>query len=163
MLSSFFHNTPHPALHPPSVTCSADAVQLFANAFIPGESHGLDGDVMAETVRQAMHALDINRLPWCSDPPLYAMAAARLGMAELATEFLLQPKNGNGGTMSYLSSGHCQIKGFLPVYTPGNGALLSAVAMMVGGGWDGDGGKPAPGLPRNAGWKVQAEGFHKMF
>jgi hypothetical protein len=30
----------------------------------------------------------------------------------------------------YLSSGHCQIKGFLPVYTPGNGALLSAVAMV---------------------------------
>ena len=88
---------------------------------------------MAETVRQSLHALDINRLPWCSDPPLYAMTAARLGMTELATEFLLQPRNNDsGGTMKYLNSGHCQIKGFLPVYTPGNGALLSAVAMMGG-------------------------------
>ena len=58
----------------------------------------------------------------CSDPPLYAMAAARLGMVELAAELLLLP-NGTGvggfggfggGTMRYLSSGHCAIKGFLP-------------------------------------------------
>ena len=48
-------------------------------------------------------------------------------------------------------------------YTPGNGALLSAVAMMVGGGWDGDGGIAAPGLPQDGSWKVLAEGFHKMF
>ena len=109
------------------------AVQLFANALLPGEKHGIDKDVMAETIRQARDALDINRLPWCSDPPLYAMAAARLGMRDLAMEFLLQP-NGTAGTMRYLPSGHCNI-GFLPVYTPGNGALLSAVAMLVGG-WD---------------------------
>jgi hypothetical protein len=139
------------------------AVQLFANALVPGASHGLNASVMEETIRQALHALDINRLPWCSDPPLYAMAAARLGMTKLAMEFLLQPKNSEvGGTMKYLSSGHCQIKGFLPVYTPGNGALLSAVAMMVGGGWDGDGGGIAPGLPHDGSWKVQAEGFHRM-
>ena len=40
--------------------------------------------------------------------------------------------------------------------------LLTAVAMMVGG-WDGDGGRPAPGLPQDAGWVVVAEGFAKMF
>ena len=57
------------------------AVQLFANALVPGGKHGLNDSVMAETIRQSLHALDINRLPWCSDPPLYAMAAARLGMA----------------------------------------------------------------------------------
>ena len=137
------------------------AVQLFANAFIPGASHGLDDSVMAETVLQSLKALDINRLPWCSDPPLYAMAAARLGMNDLALEFLLQPKN-NGGTMKYLQNGHCQI-GFLPVMTAGNGGLLSAVAMLAGGGWDGDGGKPAPGLPQDGSWTVLAEGFEKMF
>jgi hypothetical protein len=104
------------------------AVQLFSNSFAPGVRHGLSASVMEETIRQSLHALDINRLPWCSDPPLYAMAAARLGMTELAVQYLLQPKNNDaGGTMKYLSSGHCQIKGFLPVYTPGNGALLAAV------------------------------------
>jgi hypothetical protein len=39
----------------------------------------------------------------------------RLGMIDLAAEFLLQPNATPGGTMRYLSSGHCQIKGFLPV------------------------------------------------
>ena len=165
------HNGTGPLVYYPYSNSSVDvpfapgyAVQLFANALIPGGKFGVNDSVMAETIRQSLHALDINRLPWCSDPPLYAMAAARLGMVELATEFLLQPwNNDTGGTMRYLNSGHCQIKNFLPLYTPGNGALLSAVAMMVGGGWDGDDGRPAPGLPRDAGWKVQAEGFQKMF
>jgi hypothetical protein len=49
---------------------------------------------------------------------------------------------------------------FLPVYTPGNGALLSAVAMLVNG-WDGDDGKPLPGLPRDGSWQAVAEGFAK--
>jgi hypothetical protein len=35
-----------------------------------------------------------------------------------------------------------------------------AIAFLVGG-WDGDGGVPAPGLPRS--WKVKAEGFAKCF
>ena len=139
------------------------AVQLFANALVPGAAHGLDDAVTAETLKQALVALDIDRLPWCSDPPLYAMAAARLGQPDQALAFLLQPHNNfTGGTMRYLSSGHCQIKGFLPVYTPGNGVLLSAVAMLAGG-WDGDGGGEAPGFPRDAGWSVRAEGFSKMF
>jgi hypothetical protein len=134
--------------------------QLFAHALVPGGAHGVNETVMRETLRQARRGLDIDRLPWCSDPPLYAMAAARLGEVGLASEFLLQP-NGTAGTMEYLRSGNCQIKGFLPVYTPGNGALLSAVAMLVGG-WDGDGGKAVPGLPQD-GWNVRAEGFAKMF
>ena len=136
------------------------AVQLFAHAIVPGASHGVNTTVMAETVRQALNALDITRLPWCSDPPLYAMAAARLGMVDLAAEFLLQPNATPGGTMDYLSSGHCQIKGFLPVYTPGNGALLSAVAMLAGG-WDG--GPSSVGERWPSGFEVRAEGFAKMF
>ena len=122
----------------------------------------LNRTVMAQTVLQAVSFLDINRLPWCSDPPLYAMAAARLGMPDLAAELIMQPDGAPGGTMKYLVSGHCQIGGFLPVYTPGNGALLSAVAMLVGG-WDDDAGVHAPGLPQDGSWKVQAEGFTKMF
>lgn len=139
---------------------SGYAVQLFANAFVPGERHGVNTSVMAETVRQSLHALDITRLPWCSDPPLYAMSAARLGMIDLASEFLLQPNATPGGTMRYLSSGHCQIKGFLPVYTPGNGALLSAVAMLAGG-WDGGPEDITARFP--SGFKVLAEGFTRMF
>jgi len=79
-------------------------------------------------------------------------------MNDLAIEFLMEPK-GTSGSMQYLSSGHCQIKGFLPVYTPGNGALLSAVAMLVGG-WDS---QPPGGFAFPKGWHVRAEGFAKMF
>ena len=136
------------------------AVQLFANAILPGSLHGVDPKVMSATVLQALDFLDITRLPWCSDPPLYAMAAARLGMTELALELLLQPNGTAGGTMSYLSSGHCAIKGFLPLYTPGNGALLSSVAMMAGG-WDGGPKKITERFP--AGFHVKAEGFATMF
>ena len=139
------------------------AVQLFAAALLPGSQHGLDDNVMRTTIVQAVHNhLNITKLPWCSDPPLYAMAAARLGLRDLAVELLLQPNTTSGGTMSYLKSGHCQIHGFLPVYLPGNGALLAAVAMLAGGGWDNDNGRVAPGLPAD-GWSVKAEGFHKMF
>ena len=67
-------------------------------------------------------------------------------MGERAAKLLVQPNgSATGKTSRYLPSGHCQMNTFLPTYTPGNGALLSAVAMLVGG-WDGDGGKPAPGL-----------------
>ena len=67
------------------------AVQLFAHALVPSDAYGASREVMAETMLQARATLDITRLPWCSDPPLYAMAAARLGMVDLAAEFLLQP------------------------------------------------------------------------
>ena len=50
---------------------------------------------------------------------------------------------------------------FLPVYTPGNGALLTAAAMLLGGGWDADDGQPLPGVPRDGTWAVRAEGFKK--
>jgi hypothetical protein len=43
-------------------------------------SHGVNTTVMAETVRQSLNSLDITRLPWCSDPPLYAMTAARVSV-----------------------------------------------------------------------------------
>ena len=88
------------------------------------------------------------------------MAAGRLGMRQLAAELLVQP-NTSAGSAAYLSSGQCRMGSFLPVYTPGNGALLSAAAMLLGGGWDGDDGRPLPGMPRDGSWRVQAEGFVK--
>ena len=66
------------------------------------------------------------------------------------------PKN------TYLASGHNrQVPTLLPLYLPGNGGLLTAVAMMAGG-WDGAVDQPAPGFPGDGSWKIQAEGFLKM-
>jgi len=66
------------------------------------------------------------------------------------------PKN------TYLPNGHnLQRPTFLPLYLPGNGGLLMAVAMMAAG-WDGGPLRPAPGFPTDGTWMVQAEGFMPM-
>ena len=60
---------------------------------------------------------------------------------------------------NYLPNGHnFQIPGTLPLYLPGNGGLLYAVAMMAGG-WDGAPKRHAPGFPDDGRWTVQCEGF----
>jgi len=90
---------------------------------------------------------------WGWDPPALAMTAARLGDRDAAVDLLLAdtPKNG------YVASGHNRQTPSLPVYLPGNGGLLAAVALMVGG-WDGSGHVCCPGLPEE-GWRARHEGF----
>jgi hypothetical protein len=60
----------------------------------------------------------------------------------------------------YLAGGqNLGTKGRLPLYLPGNGGLLYAVAMMAGG-WDGAQGI-APGFPVSRGWKIRWEGLQR--
>ena len=85
------------------------------------------------------------------------MTAARVGEPEKAVDalFLESPKN------RYLANGHNYQSARLPLYLPGNGGLLSAVAMMAAG-WDGGPDRPAPGFPDNGKWKVRWEGLQRM-
>ena len=94
---------------------------------------------------------------WGWDYPVVAMTAARLGRGEDAVNSLLldTPKN------RYLPNGHNYQRPGLPLYLPGNGGLLAAVAMMAAG-WDGASPKPAPGFPDNGQWVVRWEGLHRM-
>ena len=48
----------------------------------------------------------------------------------------------------------------IAVYLPGNGAFLSAVALMIAG-WDGCA-EPFPGIPKDGTWKVRAEGVKRL-
>jgi len=57
-------------------------------------------------------------------------------------------------------SGHNYQDGRLRLYLPGNGGLLSAIAMMCAG-WDGNERKN-PGFPDNGKWDVRWEGIAKM-
>ena len=85
------------------------------------------------------------------------MTAARLGEPSIAMDALMMdvPKN------RYLPNGHnYQRTPGLTIYLPGNGGLLSAVAMMAAG-WDGAPHKHAPGFP-NDGWTVRAEGLRGL-
>lgn len=93
---------------------------------------------------------------WGWDFPMTAMTAARLGLPEKAVDALLMPIQTN----TYLPNGHNYQDERLRVYMPGNGGLLTAIAMMVAGF---DGAKEEmPGIPRNGAWKVKWEGLHKM-
>lgn len=94
---------------------------------------------------------------WGWDFPMTAMSAARLGLPEKAVDALFMDVQTN----TYLVSGHNYQEGRLPVYLPGNGGLLTAIAMMCAG-WDGCE-TPTPGFPKDGSWKVNWEGLEKMF
>jgi protein-glucosylgalactosylhydroxylysine glucosidase len=93
---------------------------------------------------------------WGWDFPMTAMTATRLGLPEKAIDALLMPIQTN----TYLVSGHNFQDERLRIYMPGNGGLLTAIAMMVAG-YDGAK-KQMPGIPKNGQWKVRWEGLKKM-
>jgi hypothetical protein len=86
-----------------------------------------------------------------------AMTAARLGRPNDAVDALLMNVQKN----TYLPNGHNYQDQRLTIYLPGNGGLLSAVAMMAAG-WDGAPTKDAPGFPKDGKWKVRSEGLVPM-
>jgi protein-glucosylgalactosylhydroxylysine glucosidase len=83
---------------------------------------------------------------WGWDFPMTAMTATRLGMPEKAVEALLMPMQTN----RYLPNGHNYQNQRLRLYLPGNGGLLSAVALMC----------TENAFPKD--WKVRWEGMQKM-
>jgi protein-glucosylgalactosylhydroxylysine glucosidase len=115
-----------------------------------------DVEIMRKTFHKVLAVWNWHRT-WGWDFPMMAMTAARLGECEKAIEMLLMDTQKN----TYLINGHCFQSNELPVYLPGNGALLAAVAMMAAG-WNGSPEVHAPGFPRNGKWVVQFEGLLKM-
>lgn len=94
---------------------------------------------------------------WGWDYPMLAMCAARLGLADKAIDALLLDTQKN----TYLVNGHNYQDQRLRIYLPGNGGLLSAVAMMAAG-WDGSSPENAPGFPHDGKWNIRWEGLQKM-
>ena len=93
---------------------------------------------------------------WGWDYPMVAMNATRLGLPENAVSALLMDKRTN----TYLPNGHNYQDQRLRCYLPGNGGLLTAVAMMCAG-WDGCT-EQNPGFPKDEKWNVQWEGLQPM-
>ena len=95
---------------------------------------------------------------WGWDYGMTAMAAARLGQPDVALKALLIDTQKN----TYLKNGHnFQTADRLRIYLPGNGALLTAVAMMCAG-WDGCQIPNNPGFPQDGTWNVRWEGLQRM-
>ncbi|SNX53419.1 glycoside hydrolase family 65 [Thermoanaerobacterium sp. RBIITD] len=129
---------------------------LGALGVLPG--HKVDKGIMKNTLNKVLDSWQMEEM-WGWDFPMIAMTAARLEEPEIAVDVLLMecPKN------TYMPNGHnSQIPNDdLPVYLPGNGGLLTAVAMMASG-WDGCHEKNAPGFPRDGKWNVEWEGLEPM-
>ena len=126
----------------------------MALGFLPG--HGADASIMRRTLAKVMHAWQWETT-WGWDYPMIAMTAARVGEPETALDALMMdvPKN------RYLANGHNHQDDRLPIYLPGNGGLLTAVAMMAAG-WDGAPERDAPGFPDNGKWHVRWENLHTL-
>lgn len=110
-------------------------------------------DIMRNTLRWVWDNWNWGKT-WGWDFPMTAMCAARLGERQMAVDVLL----GNKRTNTYLPSGHNYQDSRLRLYLPGNGGLLTAVAMMCAG-WDGNTKGRNPGFPNDGNWEVRWEGL----
>jgi hypothetical protein len=128
---------------------------LYALGFVPPTAL-VDRGVMRATLHRVLAGWPWDTT-WGWDYPAMAMTATRLGEPAAALDALLMPVAKN----EYLPNGHNRQSATLPIYLPGNGGLLSAVALMAAG--SDDAGEPAtPGFPADGGWAVGHEGLHPL-
>ncbi len=111
-------------------------------------------------IAEATYQIILDKWDWPStwgwDYPMMAMAATRLGNPDWAIDALLMDMQKN----TYLANGHNYQDERLRIYMPGNGGLLSAVAMMCAGFQGCE--TPNPGFPEE-GWTVRWENLSPMF
>ena len=93
---------------------------------------------------------------WGWDFPMVAMTAARLNKPNRAIDALFMKVTTN----TYLPNGHNYQDKRLTIYLPGNGGILSAVAMMCAGFTGSTGNNP--GFPQDGTWKVKWENLNPM-
>ena len=127
---------------------------LGAVGILP-KSRLVDDRIMKQTSDWIWKGWNWNKT-WGWDYPMVAMNAARLGEPSKAVDALLMDKRTN----TYLKNGHNYQDSRLRCYLPGNGGLLTAVAMMCAG-WDGCT-ERNPGFPQDGRWNVRWEGLKKM-
>lgn len=137
---------------PPYLARNDHPSMLAAYGLVPA-TQLIDPAVMSATLDDTLADWDWDST-WGWDYPVAAMTAARLARPADAVDALLleRPKN------TYLSNGHNRQTDRLPVYLPGNGGLLLAVALMAGG-WEGSG-AVAPGF--GSGWRVAHDGLVRL-
>ncbi|HEY2508710.1 MAG TPA: hypothetical protein VGI58_19510 [Streptosporangiaceae bacterium] len=130
---------------PPQTQRRDHPSMLCAYGFVP-PTPLIDRGVMRATLRSVLADWDWASC-WGWDFPAIAMTAARLGEPQAAVDALLldTPKN------RFLPNGHNRQGASLPVYLPGNGGLLAAVAHMAR--------QQAAGFPDDGTWRVAAEGL----
>ncbi|MGD8779394.1 MAG: glycoside hydrolase family 65 [Ignavibacteria bacterium] len=129
---------------------------MLPGFFDANDNNEVDVEIMRSTLKQVMKSWDW-RHTWGWDYPMIAMTAARIGEPEIAIDALLMDVQKN----TYLNNGHNYQNETLTIYLPGNGGLLTAVAMMAAG-WDGSPDIKAPGFPKDGNWVVKYEGLKPL-
>lgn len=121
------------------------------------DSDRINTNIMKNTLEKVLECWDFATL-WGWDFALMSMSAVRLGDPDTAIDILLKdtPKN------SYVVSGNNfqKLRTDLPLYLPGNGGLLLAIAMMTAG-YKGCN-EALPGFPKNGMWEVEYENISKF-
>jgi hypothetical protein len=144
------------AIETPPYTIYRDHPSMVAAYGLVPPGPLIDPETMRRTYDDVLKNWDWSST-WGWDYPMLAMTAARLGEPQKAVDalFIKSPKN------RYLANGHNYQSARLPLYLPGNGGLLTAVAMMAAG-WDGCPDRYAPGFPDNGKWNIRWQGLKRM-
>ena len=129
-------------------------IVLGSYGFLPNKK--IDPIKMANTFESVMNEWNWQST-WGWDYPLLAMTATRLYKPDQAIDALFTTAQKN----TYLINGHNYQDNRLRIYLPGNGGLLSAVAMMAAG-FEGSTVKN-PGFPKDGKWNIKWEGLEQLF
>lgn len=128
---------------------------VAALGLLPGER--INKEIMGKTLDKIYENWNFKTM-WGWDFAMMAMTEMRLGNPERALQILLIDTEKN---QYVLSGNNMQVsRNDLPLYMPGNGSMLLAVAMMAAG----YAGCPCehPGFPQDGNWRVQVEGMNQM-
>jgi hypothetical protein len=119
-----------------------DHPSLLAAFGVVPETPVIDREIMRATLHDVLDNWDW-QTAWGWDFPVMAMTAARLGRPDIAVDALLRDEVKNRFTLVGHNS---QMGSILPIYLPGNGSLLAAVALLA-----------TTGFPES--WNARTEGF----
>lgn len=138
-----------------NINMTSDHMAVLAALGVLPDCPLLDKTLMLNTWNWVYANWNWNKT-WGWDYPVTAMCAVRLGEPEKAIDALLMDKTTN----TYLPNGHNYQTSRLRCYLPGNGGLLTTVALMCAG-YDGCTTKN-PGFPHNGKWNVKWENLKPM-
>lgn len=135
---------------------TSDHMAVLGALGIYPASRLIDNEIMSNTLSWVLDNWNWDKT-WGWDYPMTAMCAARLNRAEDAVAILLNSERTN----TYLPNGHNYQDKRLRCYLPGNGGLLTAIAMMCAG-WDNCELGENPGWPKDGKWNVRWEGLKPL-
>lgn len=136
----------------PDLQLYSDHMAVLAALGVLPYTKQVDTAIMLNTLNWVLRNWNWDKT-WGWDYPTTCMNAVRLHQPSKAVDALLM----GARTNTYLPNGHNYQDSRLRCYLPGNGGLLTAVALMCAG-WD-NSTTTNPGFPHDGTWDVRWEGL----